>query len=311
MTAAVRQGTPAWRDARRALVTATDFGPILGLSPWKAEADLADEKLTGRSDESNLAMRVGTALEPLIASEYTRETGRRVQRIRNLIRHPSIEWAAASPDRRVVGERRLVELKWTGSRSRFADGVPPDVQAQCQWMLGILGWPVCDVAVLIGGRELQVIPVEYDDDTFEGLVDIAQDFRARLAAGGPFSHSLESLKRTYPADGGYELVADPDMVDAVTTLVDLRGRRKVLEADEDRLEVLIKSRMEDAASMRGPGFRVWWKRTKDSQVTDWKVVADGLLRQLPETERNALVGLYTTVKPGFRPMRVVMDKEME
>ena len=67
--------------------------------------------------------------------------------------------------------------------------------------------------------------------------------------------------------------------------------------------------MADAAVMVGDGFRVTWKQTKDVETTDWKSIADGLLRQLPETEREALVGLHTASRAGFRPFRIVEKGE--
>src|SRR5688572_16921363 len=57
------QGSQEWLDARRSLVTATDIGVLLGLSPYKCEADLADEKRGLAPDaESNIRMRIGLAL---------------------------------------------------------------------------------------------------------------------------------------------------------------------------------------------------------------------------------------------------------
>jgi putative phage-type endonuclease len=304
---APRQGSDEWLVARRSSVSSTDLGVLLGLSPYRSEADLADEKL-GRLDRpgATLPMKVGLALEPLIAAEYTLATGNRLRRSRTLVRHPRIDWAVASPDFYVVGKPWLMEAKWSTS-SRWRDGLPQDVESQVQWQLGVTRRDRCDVAALLGGRELSVFPIEFDAAVFDGLVDIALDFRARLADGGPFSESLDSLKRRYPADDGSEMVAGGLLLEAVTTLLDVRGRRKALEADEERLEVLIKESMGEATSLVGPGFRVTWKRTKDVATVDWKSVADGLLRTLPETERDALVGIATTVRAGFRPFRVVVD----
>ena len=59
-------------------------------------------------------MRIGTALEDLIASEYEAQTGRKVRRYRQMVRHPELAWAAASPDAWVIGDRRIVEFKRTG-----------------------------------------------------------------------------------------------------------------------------------------------------------------------------------------------------
>jgi predicted phage-related endonuclease len=240
---------------------------------------------------------------------YTEQTGRRVQRVHGLKVHPTIGWAAASPDFRVIGERRLMEAKWSGSKSRFAEGLPQDVEAQVRWQLGVTGLPVADVAVLLGGDSLEVFEVEHDPAVFDDMVAIASDFRARLEAGGPFSRDHARIKRDHPADDGSEMAADEELAEAVSALVALRAQRKDMEAAEDDIEAAIKARMGDAAVLTGPGFRITWKRTKDAEQTDWKSVADGLLRQLPETERVALVGIHTSVKPGFRPFRVMLEKE--
>jgi putative phage-type endonuclease len=103
----LRQRSPEWLLARRSLITGTDIPVLLGISPWKCEADLADEKANGTQVESTLRMRVGSALEDLILAEYAAMTGRRCRRYRAMVRHPQHEWAAASPDAGVIGERRL------------------------------------------------------------------------------------------------------------------------------------------------------------------------------------------------------------
>lgn len=305
----VRQGTPEWLTLRRSLVTATDIPVLLGLSPYRCEADLADEKLNGTIVEPSLRMRVGSAVQDLIGEEYSRQTGRKVRRYLGLITHPDLAWAGASPDFRVIGERRLVEAKRTSSRTRFADGLPQDVEAQVAWQLGVSGFQRADVAVLLGDDELSVFEVEANAGLFDDLVVVAEDFRARLAAGGPFARDSARIRRDYPSDNGGEMVADAELTEAITALVTLRGQRKDMEAAEERIETAIKARMGEVATLVGQGFRVTWKQTKSVEQTDWKLVADGLLRQLPETERQTLVGLHSTVRDGFRPFRVTLEKE--
>jgi putative phage-type endonuclease len=307
---ALRQGSPEWLAYRRTGISASDIPVLLGLSPYKCEADLADEKLSGTEQPQSIPMKVGLALEDVIAGEYEAVTGRRLQRFRSILRHPDIEWAIASPDRRVIGEQRVVELKHTGSSSRFADGLPQDVEAQVAWQLGVLGWDVADVAVLVGGRELlPPFTVEADPTLFANLVTVAEDFRRRLAEGGPFARDTARIKRDYPADDGSEMLADADLAAAVKALVDTRAARKRLEASETAIEDAIKARMGEAARLVGDGFSVTWKRTKDREETDWRSLAAGLLRQLPEPERTALVGIHSTVREGFRPFRVTLAKE--
>ena len=105
------------------------------------------------------------------------------------------------------------------------------------------------------------------------------------------------------------MVADPDITAAVLALRAVRGRLDEFKSTEEQLKVAIQTRMADASVLVGDGFRVTWKRTKDRAETDWKSLASGLLTQLPEPERAALVGLHSTVVPGFRPWRVAWGKE--
>jgi putative phage-type endonuclease len=305
---ALEQGSDAWLEARRSLITATDIGILLGLSPYRCEADLADEKLDGVMQPTNIAMKIGKAMEPVIGEEYELRTGKHIRRYRGMVRHPDIEWAAASPDAAVVGEKRLVEFKHTSSASRFADGIPQDIEAQVAWQLGVTGYPVADVAVLTRS-ELVVYEQEADPALFANLVVVAEDFRARLEAGGPFSRDADRVKRDHPTDDGSEMVADDELSEAVLTLASLRSQRKTIEEAEERIETAIKSRMGDVSTLVGQGFKVTWKQTKPSEQVDWKSIADGLLRQLPEPERTALVGIHSTVRQGFRPFRVTLDKE--
>ncbi len=297
----VRQGTSEWLAARRELVTATDIPILLGLSPYRCEADLAAEKL-GLADpvESTTKMRVGKALEDLIADLYAEKTGTAVRRVRGLWRSGAIAWAGASPD--ATAKRRLVELKWTGSRSRFADGLPQDVEAQGAWQMFVADVPACDVATLtVGDDDIRIFPMER-------VTGLERDLLA-VAAGGPFAESNDSLKRRYPRDNGAEMTADAEIVGWVRSLTAIRARLREDKEAEEGLEAAIKARMGEIATVRGDGFRISWKRTKDSEAVDWKALAEQLMASMPEPDRAAVVGPFVTVRQGFRPFRVTLDKE--
>lgn len=308
----LRQGSPAWLEARRSLVTSTAIPVLLGISPYKCEADLADEMLgLAEPQEPSVRMRIGSLVQDLIGDEYSRVTGRRVQPVRDLWVHPELPWAAASPDFRVVGEKRLVEAKRTSSRTRFADGIPQDVEAQVVWALGVSRYPVSDVAVLLGDDALlEPVPeVRHSERLFADFVAIAEDFRRRLAVGGPFARDAARIKRDHPADDGTDMTADAELSDAVLQLLALRAQRADVEKAEEAIETAVKARMGDHARLVGPGFAVTWKRSRDATATDWKSLADGLLRQLPEAQRETLVSVHSSVRPGFRPFRVTAIHE--
>jgi putative phage-type endonuclease len=308
----VRQHTDEWYALRQASVGGSDIPVLLGLSPYRSEASLAREKAgepTAEPDEKQARLfRLGLALEPVIRDEDALKHGTKIRRVNRTHVHPEYPWAIASLDFERVGERTIVEAK--ASRSGRWDGeLPQDVEAQVRWQMGVAGYPLAHVACLRSGSDLVCYDVEHDAETFDGLVSIAQDFRRRLAEGGPFAENAASIKARYPADDGSTLEADHDLAEAVRALVALRERRKALDADDERLETAVKSQMGAATVLVGPDFRVTWKRTKDVAQVDWRVVAEGLLRMVPETDRDAVVGLATVVRPGFRPFRIGASQE--
>ncbi len=304
----MKQGTTEWREARRSLVTGTDIPVLLGLSPYRCEADLADEKAGGEGQESTLRMRIGSALQGLIGEEYERQTGRKVVQFHRMHTSPDYPWAAASLDFRVIGERRIVEAKHTTSRSRFADGVPRDIEAQVAWQLGVTGYPVADIAVMTSD-DLQVYEQAADPALFADLVAVAEDFRRRLEAGGPFARDKERIKRDHPRDNGQEMAADAELEEVVKALIDSRDARRRMERNEEVLEAAIQTRMADYAVMRGKGWHIVWRQTKDLEKIDWKNIAQGLLNPMPKDTREAVIGLNTRVTPGMRPFRLVREAE--
>ncbi len=316
MTVAVhtglRQGTQAWLVARRELITSTDLSVLLGINPWRCEADLADEKLTGKRGETNLRMKMGTALEDVIAEEYTAKTGRKVQRVRDLVVHPRIPWAGASPDRRVIGERRAVELKWSGSKARFADGIPQDVQSQVAWTLGVLGWDVADVAVLLGGDEVQVHEVPADPALFDDLVAVAQDFRRRLEAGGPFAQSDESLKRAYPRDNGVLLPATPDLVEFVEQFRAAKAAKVAAENAEKTIASALRAVLLDASGIDG---LLTYRKNADSTRTNWPAVAAAYRTLLADRhsvdELDTLQSIHSETVQGPRVLRLLKESRDE
>jgi hypothetical protein len=225
--------------------------------------------------------------------------GARLRRFRSMVRHPELEWAAASPDAARIGERLLVEFKRTGSRTRFADGIPQDVEAQVAWQLGVTGYPV---GAHRGPHRRR-----------------ADDPRAGRRPG-PVRRPRRRRRGLPPAPRGRWAVrprrrARPARPPGRRRRRDRRRRRRRRGrpgADRHPRPAQGASRTPRASSRRpsrpgwgrprssaGSGWRVTWKRTKDSETTDWKAVATGLLTTLPETERAAVVGLHTTVRPGF------------
>jgi putative phage-type endonuclease len=138
--------------------------------------DRADEQLPKWSIPMTTSspMYWGTLLEPIVAAHYTRRTGNKVRRVNAVLQHPNIPWMLANLDREVIGtpEVQILECKTAGINGArlWRDGVPEYVQLQVMHQLAVTGKQAADVAVLIGGQDLQVFRIERDEALIAKLI---------------------------------------------------------------------------------------------------------------------------------------------
>jgi len=152
------QGSDAWRAARCGKITASNIADVLsrsrdrkseGATRRNYKARIISEILTGRPQENgftNKAMEAGLEFEPLACSVYELAKGVFVDPV-GLVLHPSIERAAASPDR-LVGSDGLIEVKCpypaTHISYLLADVVPAEYESQILWQLACTERAWCD-----------------------------------------------------------------------------------------------------------------------------------------------------------------------
>ncbi len=290
-------GTPEWLAKRREGITSTDIPALLGISPWDSEGDIARKKLGDDTREVTRRMRLGSAMESVVAGEDAIEHGLELRHVPEFIVQ---DWRMTSLDYERVTERCIVEIKTSTSRD-WDDGLPDYIEAQVRGQMGVAEYPRAHIAALRYGSELVCFDIEHDPGTYDGLVMIADDFRRRLAAGGPYTETRESGRRAWPADDGETIDADSDVIEAVGDLLETRTSLGVLTEREDALVAALQARIGTAARVNGPGWHITWKRSKDTETTNWKALAEGLLQAQSEATREALIGLQTSTRSGSRP----------
>ena len=298
-----------WLDVRKRGIGSSDAAAAVGLNPYKSQLELWMEK-TGRGDQlpqidpndESSPLYWGILLEPIVAAHYTKRTGRRVRRINAVLQHPDHPWMLANLDREVVGapDVQLLECKTAGiNGSRlWKEGVPEYVQLQVMHQLTVTGKQAADVAVLMGGQELQIHRIERDNTLIQQLITLERQFWGYVEmdkappADGSDSADV-ALRALYPQDNGHTLDLSDDM-EMGSVFSDLRAVREVLTANE-KLEAELKQRIQQRM---GEGTRavfetgeVSWKRGKDSTSLDLAA----LLKSQPE-----LLQAYPLKKPGSR-----------
>ena len=298
-----------WLTVRRQGIGSSDAAAAVGLNPYKSQLQLWMEK-TGRdgalpvvdpSDDQS-PMYWGTLLEPIVAAHYTRRSGHRVRRVNAVLQHPEHSWMLANIDREVVGasDVQILECKTAGIHGArlWRDGVPEYVQLQVMHQLAVTGKQAADVAVLLGGQELQVFRIERDDTLIAQLVALEQQFWGYVErdqqppADGSASAEL-ALRCLYPRDSGTTLdfSSDLEMSGVFSDLLAVREVITTQTALESQLKQRIQQRMGEATRAVFEIGEVSWKRSKDGTSLD----TTQLLKDHPEMAQT-----YAMTKPGSR-----------
>jgi putative phage-type endonuclease len=307
-----------WLSVRRNGIGSSDAAAAVGLNPYKSQLALWMEK-TGRDDlfapidvnDESTPVYWGTLLEPIVAASYVKRTGNRVRKVNAVLQHPDHSWMLANLDREVVGvpEVQILECKTAGVQGArlWKDGVPEYVVLQVQHQLAVTGKRAADVAVLIGGQELQIHRIKRDDLLIERLIQLEEVFwgyvQSDVAPPVDGSDSADqALRRLYPNDVGSTVDFSQDL-EMSAAFSDLVAVRQTLDT-QTKLEALLKQRIQqqmgDASKAVFETGDVTWRRSKDGVDIDLpKILADH-----PDYQET-----YAIPRPGSRRFLVNVAKD--
>lgn len=309
---------------RRTGLGGSDMGAVLGLNRYKTPLQVWQEK-TGRAPPtpSSLPMRFGTFAEQFVAEEYTRLTGRQVERYTGLLRHPSAplighvdrlvipDGAKRASHKGQVRAKRLLECKtsnpfalnggeWGESGT---DLVPQSYLVQCSVYLALSGCEVADLACLFGNQEVRIYEVPRNPD-LEGIITAtAKDWWNRYVVADvpPPPSTADECRALYPSHKpGLIVEATQQIAAAVKELIEVKSRIKLLEASEAEIEGKIMSALGEAETLTVDGNPVaTWRQNKPSKKTDWKGLAEYL-----GPPAVSLVEQFSSENPGARVLRI-------
>lgn len=297
--------TEAQKALRLTGITASEVGAVAGLSPYARPLDVWLVKRGLAEVPETDAMRLGTALEPVVADLYAREYVGHGERIATpaevwpeseggTLRHSEEPWIIATPDRVVFSyadgipgayDARLVEIKTVSHRSAHHwgeahDDVPPWYRAQVEWQMLVTGVEACDLVALIGGAELRVYRLTRDEELAAMLVDVARAFWRHVVEGTePPIDGSESwrayLEQRFRGGRGALLAATRAADEIAERLADARDRRVAAERDEELAANEMRALIGDADGVQGEGWRATW-RTGAKGSPKWRDIACAL-----------------------------------
>jgi len=243
-------------------------------------------------------------LEPIVAAHYTQRTGHKVRRLNAVLQHsnPDLFWMLANIDREVVGtnEVQILECKTAGINGAklWREGVPEYVQLQVQHQLAVTGKNTADVAVLLGGQQLEIHRIQRDEALIARLIQLEQHFWRYVETDTPpsadGSQSAEVALRCLYADDNdktLDFSEDHQLSATFADLVNVRQSIADLKQQEARFKQVLQQAMGEASQAIFETGRVSWKKSKDSVVLDSK----RLLQDDPD-----LLNQYAINKAGSR-----------
>jgi len=308
----------------------SDLAVILGLNPWKTPFSLWQEK-TQRLEpiDETLPMKFGSYVEEFVAREYAERTGQRVQRFNAMLSHPQaplighVDRLVIPDGQKVASYKREIrtdkglECK---TASAFAAGrdsewgpsgtdqVPPHYLIQSSAYMALTGCAHWDLAVLIGNHDFRIYHLHRDPELESYLLEEASRWWRDYVVSDtppPPSSELEARQRWPGHTPGKVLDADPTLYTDLTTLARLKAEIRAKEKEEQALKDRILPALADAEVVAWAGKEIMtYRANKASDKTDWKALADELLRGFAPEDRARYLADYTTTQRGARVLRL-------
>ncbi|MGO2134954.1 MAG: YqaJ viral recombinase family protein [Marinobacter sp.] len=300
-----------WLKVRKQGIGSSDAAAAIGMNPYQSQLELWMVK-TGRDaglpkpdpDDPSSPVYWGHVLEPIVAEQYSQQTGRKVRRVNAVLQHPDPDkhWMLANLDYSVAAddEVQILECKTAGEfGSRlWKDGVPDYIQCQVQHQLAVTGKQAADVCVLLCGQELKIFRIERNEELIEAMIALEREFWTFVETDTPppadgTDSADRALRHLYPVDQGETLDFSQcnELSQAFGELLAIRSEMETLKSTESHLKQRIQSQMGEASKATFPSGSVSWKRSKDSVGLNTKK----LLQDQPE-----LLERYPLTRPGSR-----------
>ena len=278
-----------WLEERKTYIGGSDLGSILGINNFRTELDVYFEKTSEGvvEDTAGEAAYWGTVLEDVVAQEYAKRTGFKIEKPAGLIRHSEYPFIACNLDYWAIddeGNSHILECKTANQMKVTCWGeegtnqIPESYLYQVAYYAAITGITRVDIAVLIGGQDFRIYRYDKDEIMESKLIRVAKKFWNNhvLAGVPPKPRTQEDAAKLYPKANGLEVRADDIVLTKVQVLQDLKAREKTLAEEIKELQLYIKNYMQDGELLvgeEGECYATWKNTTGRTSVDTTKLKA--------------------------------------
>lgn len=298
-----------WLKTRQAGIGGSDVAAILGLSKYKTALDVYTAKTAEAVDDAgSQAAYWGSTLEDVVAKEFAKRTGMKVQRVNTQLSRDG--WMIANLDRAVINPAlsgtvrvlpedkqaatgrllttdTILECKtassyvaeqWGPSQENeiiagtvMSDHkIPIYYETQVQWYLGVTGATTAYVAVLLGGQDFRIYCVERDEDVIDALQQKCKEFWVDhvVARIPPAPSTKEDVAKLFAKDDG-EMAEASNLVAAdIGELRNLTEKIKTLQDAQDAVKDRICAALGEKAGFTIAGEKACTFKTMKSTRID-------------------------------------------
>ncbi|MCP4264871.1 MAG: hypothetical protein GY777_04725 [Candidatus Brocadiaceae bacterium] len=274
-----------WLEERKTYIGGSDLGSILGINNFRTELDVYLEKTAEgiAEDTASEAAYWGNVLEDVVAQEYAKRTGFKIEKPAGLIRHSEYPFIACNLDYWVIddqGNSHILECK-TANQMKVTcwgeegtDQIPESYLYQVAYYAAITGVNRVDIAVLIGGQDFRIYRYDKDEVKESQLIRAAKKFWNNhvLAGVPPKPRTQEDAAKLYPKANGLEVRANDTILEKVCVLQDLKAREKTISEEIKGLQLCIKDYMQENEVLVGEEGECYatWKNSAGRTSVDTK-----------------------------------------
>lgn len=272
-----------WLRERKNYLGGTDLAAICGLSPYKTALDVYLDKTSDDiAEDTNSAMHWGTLLEDVIAEEYGRIKGCRIEQPSQPIIHSEYKFLGANIDRWVISSDLpyILECKTAGFTKAKewgdlgTDQIPESYLVQVAYYAAICNVPKVDIAVLIGGQDFRIYTYNRDKNLEEKLIKIACNFwhnhiEKRIP---PKCVNTRDTFNLFPQSNNKQITAKNDILAKLEELKIAKMSEEQIQKTIEKLKVEIQEFMQDYDVLIDENGNViaTWKNTAPRSLFDLK-----------------------------------------
>lgn len=304
-------------ELRRTGIGASEAAAAIGLSPYKTPIDLWLEKTSTEPPNRDWykpgkPAYFGTLIEDVIADTYAAIHDVKLRRTHTLA-HPTYDFILATPDREIVGQKKLLECKasspWRSDwGEEYTDEIPTEYVVQCHQQMAVRGWVDngCDIAVFKSITDYREYHVPFDYEFWDIIVSKLRQFWDCVQNNErPEIMTVADINSMYPFESGEQLLAHKGDIDDMRELVELRETYKSLENQKKKLENELRIKLAEHGELIGEDGTVYatFKAPKEREKVDHKAIVTAI-RDLDLPEINEIIETNTTMQQSARRLLV-------